>query len=179
MYKYHTQRSFHTIKRRYLFPLHGEVGARKQVILPQNEVEIIRDLTNEKSVLNKNSSSITNGCTANTNTEGSNRNNWIEVKAKKYKYSRNDVKKGGNTSMEIQGIEKYTLHVWRLKKDTTAENLENLVRRICGKKITIKIEKLKPYTERDNSSFMIGVPESGYEKLSKSEVWHLNVEFSE
>ncbi|CAG9791872.1 unnamed protein product [Diatraea saccharalis] len=139
-------------------------GASKQAILPENV-----------QILNKDSSKITENKSKEVN-----RNDWIEVKKRKYKYSKNEVKKGDNTRMcEIQGMEKKKfIHVWRLEKNTTIENMENHLQKICGE-VSFKNEKLKPKTERDYSSFMIGVPESMYDKVCRPDVWPLNVEFSE
>lgn len=163
-----------------VIPSAHQSGATKSVGRPVDEVRNTRDLTSEGRVQNKISSSSTNYTTENKDKERGNGNDWTEVKTKKNRYVRNEVQKGGSTGMEIQGIEKNKfLHVWRLKKDTTIQNLESHVKKVCGKDISVKIEKLKPKTERDYSSFMIGVPESEYQKLCNPEEWPLNVEFSE
>lgn len=82
--------------------------------------------------------------------------------------------------MIIQGSErKKHLHVWRLKKDTTTESLEEHVKNICGQGIAISVEKIKHKTERDYSSFIIGVPESKYDVLCQPENWAVNIEFCE
>lgn len=109
-------------------------------------------------------------------------NNWTEVvKKRRSRFPNTEVKRGGSsTSVEIQGTErKKYLHVWRLKKDTTVEKLETYVTNICGEECPVKVEKIKPKTERDYSSFIIGVPESSYDKLCDPGVWPVNVEFCE
>ncbi|CAH2218045.1 jg13431, partial [Pararge aegeria aegeria] len=94
--------------------------------------------------------------------EGSNNtenDSWIVINRRKSKYPNREVKKGGSTQTnEIEGTEKQKfLHVWRLRKDTTVESLEKYVR--DSVKVPVKIEKIKHKTERDYSSFIIGVPE--------------------
>lgn len=109
-------------------------------------------------------------------------NDWKEVRRRKNRFPSNEVRKGGSTSSsEIHGTErKKFLHVWRLKKETTAENLEIYVKnKLGGAEVPIKIEKINHKTERDYASFRIGVPESVYEKLNQPELWPVNVEFCE
>lgn len=109
------------------------------------------------------------------------KDNWITVNRKRNKYPNKEVKKGGNSDIvEIQGSErtKY-LHVWRLQKETTEENLEKYVRNIYKKDIDIKVQRIKHKTERDYASFTIGVPESKYEELCKPENWPINIEYCE
>lgn len=107
--------------------------------------------------------------------------NWTTVARKKSRHSNSEVKKGGNTSaMDIQGTEKKRyLHVWRLQKQTTVESLEKYVRNIYNEEVQIKVEKIKHRTERDYASFIVGVPESKYEKLCQPESWAVNIEFAE
>lgn len=106
---------------------------------------------------------------------------WTTVARKKNRYSNSEVKKGGNTSStDIQGTEKKRfLHVWRLQKETTIESLEKHISKIYDEKVPVKIEKIKHKTERDYASFIIGVPESKYEKLCLPESWAVNIEFAE
>ncbi|KAJ8722551.1 hypothetical protein PYW07_003731 [Mythimna separata] len=107
---------------------------------------------------------------------------WTVVNRKKNKYPNSEVRKGGSKEpTEIQGTEKFKyLHVWRLQKETTLENLENHVKKLYGEKLVqIKIEKIKHKTERDYASFIIGVPESKYEILCQPESWAVNIEFCE
>ncbi|CAH2239452.1 jg24388, partial [Pararge aegeria aegeria] len=100
---------------------------------------------------------------------------WTVVKRKKSRYPNSEVKRGGSTqSTEIKGMEKKKiLHVWRLQKDTTEENLENFIRDKI-KEVPVKIEKIKHKTERDYASFIIGVPETKYDQLCQSEIWPSN-----
>ncbi|PZC79692.1 hypothetical protein B5X24_HaOG216092 [Helicoverpa armigera] len=100
---------------------------------------------------------------------------WTEVKRK------NPIKRGGNSMVvSIKAIErKKYLHVWRLDKATTEENLLEYIKKLIGEDSEITIEKLKPKTERDYASFKIGLIESKFNKLCDSEVWPLNTEFSE
>lgn len=104
---------------------------------------------------------------------------WTVVKSKRNRYLTQEVKRGESTKAIIEGTEKQKfLHVWRLRKDTTVEKLEQFVRDVV-KEVPIKIEKIKHKTERDYSSFIIAVPESKYDQLCQSEVWPINVEFCE
>lgn len=107
--------------------------------------------------------------------------NWTTVVRKKTRHVNSEVKKGGNTNaIDIQGTEKKRfLHVWRLQKQTTVESLEKYVRKIYEEEVQIKVEKIKHKTERDYASFIIGVPESKYDKLCQSENWAVNIEFAE
>lgn len=100
---------------------------------------------------------------------------WTEVKRK------NPIRRGGNSLvMSIKGIErKKYLHVWRLDKATTEDNLLEYIKKLLGNDTEITIQKLKPKTERDYASFKIGVIESDFNKLCNSDVWPLNTEFSE
>lgn len=108
--------------------------------------------------------------------------NWTTVnRKKKSRYPNTEVKKGGSTSaVEIKGTErKKFLHVWRLHKETTIENLEKYVKNICGQEVPVTVERIRHKTERDYSSFIIGVPESSYDTLYQSDNWAINIEFSE
>lgn len=109
--------------------------------------------------------------------------NWTTVNRKKTRYLNSQVKKGGNTNyIDIQGMEKKKyLHIWRLKKDTTVENLEKHIKNVIlrGHEIQVKVDKIIHKTERDYASFIIGVPESQYDKLCQSENWPINIEFCE
>ncbi|CAH2108995.1 unnamed protein product [Euphydryas editha] len=108
--------------------------------------------------------------------------NWTTVnKKKKGRYPNTEVKKGGSMSaVEIKGTErKKFLHVWRLHKETTIENLEKYVKNICGEAVPVTVERIRHKTERDYSSFIIGVPESSYDTLYQSDNWAVNIEFSE
>lgn len=92
-----------------------------------------------------------------------------------------EVKKGGNREVtKIQGTErKKFLHVWRLKKNTSCSEIEEHIK---SQKIgcdSIKVEQVKMKSERDYSSFIIGVPESAYDKLCDPNIWPINVEFGE
>lgn len=115
-------------------------------------------------------------------------NDWTVVNRKKPRalnltprYQNTDVKKGGSTtSVEIQGTErKKHLHVWRLNKETSEESMEKFVKSICGENVQVKVNKIKHKIERSYASFIIGVPESMYDKLSESENWPINVEYCE
>lgn len=105
---------------------------------------------------------------------------WTTVNKRK-RYPNSQVKKGESTnSIVIQGTErKKYLHVWRLEKNTTVENLEKHVSSIFGKDVPIKIDKIKHKTERDYASFIIGVPESKFDVLCRSENWAINIEYCE
>ncbi|XP_053612384.1 uncharacterized protein LOC128676346 [Plodia interpunctella] len=109
------------------------------------------------------------------------KDDWVQVTKRKGRYHKTEVKKGGSVNiLDIQGTEKKKyLHVWRLKKETTKEAMETYVKKICGQEVPVQIEKITPKTDRDYSSFMVGVPERFYEKLCQSDVWPINVEYSE
>jgi hypothetical protein len=115
---------------------------------------------------------------ARENAIATNQDTWTEVKRSK---KINPIKKGGNTSVVmLKAVErKKFLHLWRLNKCTTEEDLKNYITKLLGEHIDMAIEKLKPRTERDYASFRIGVPESMFEKLCDSDIWPVNVEFSE
>lgn len=52
----------------------------------------------------------------------------------------------------------------RSQKGATAESLEKHERNIYGEEIPIKDEIIKHNTERDDASFIIGIPKSRYDK---------------
>lgn len=90
------------------------------------------------------------------------------------------VHTGGNVQIDsFQAIQKKKfLHVWSLHPDTTENSIAGHVKKICGSE-DIKIEKVIPKTKRDYSSFMIGVPESMFEKLNSADSWPVNTRFNE
>lgn len=88
----------------------------------------------------------------------------------------------GNSSnaMKIQATErKKHLHVWRLHPETTVEAMTDHISGICGSSVPVKIEKITHKTERDYSSFLIGVPETHFDTICQPEVWPKNAQFSE
>lgn len=103
-------------------------------------------------------------------------NEWIEVKNK-----RKPVRRGGNNSIAtLKAVERRKfLHVWRLEKSTTEDQLREHIKLTLGEDSEVIVEKLKPRTDRDYASFKVGVTVSNFEKLCDPEVWPLNVEFSE
>lgn len=106
--------------------------------------------------------------------------NWTVVKKKQRKYPNTEVKRGNASFVDIQGTEKKKfLHVWRLKLQTTIESLEKHVKAILGEDISVKINKIHHKTERDYTSFIIGVPESLYDKLCHEDNWDTKIEFCE
>lgn len=112
--------------------------------------------------------------------ENNNHNNdkWIEVKSS----NRNNlVKRGGNTSVTLlKAVErKKYLHVWRLDKNTTEDSIKEYIKHILGNNSEFIVEKIRTRTERNYSSFKIGLPENCFEKLCNPDVWPLNVEFCE
>lgn len=109
------------------------------------------------------------------------RNEWTEVQRKKGRNIIKDIKKGQNTSiMDIQGMEKKKyIHIWRLHPETTEAQLLAHLKNRCDADVDIKIDKIKHKTERNYASFVIGVPETRYDELSRPEVWPVNAEFSE
>lgn len=111
--------------------------------------------------------------------DDTNNNGWIEVR--KNNRRSNAIRKGGNNSISsLKAVERRKfLHVWRLNKRTTEENLMEHIKVTLGRDSEITIEKLKPKTERDYASFRIGVTLSNFEKLCDPEIWPVNVEFSE
>lgn len=106
-------------------------------------------------------------------------NKWIEVINNKNK--RKPVKIGGNISIAtLKAVErKRFLHVWRLEKSTTEDQLKEHIKQILGDDNDVLVEKLKPKTDRDYASFKVGATVSNFEKLCDPEVWPVNVEFSE
>lgn len=101
-------------------------------------------------------------------------------KKKKSDSNLNTIQKGGNSQIStLQAIEKKKfLHVWSLHPDTTEEAIFEHVTKICESK-DVKVEKIIPKTLRDYSTFMIGVPESHFEKINKENSWPLNTQFNE
>lgn len=106
---------------------------------------------------------------------------WTTVRNKKVNRRSEQVKIGTNAELKaIQSVErKKHLHIWRLHPETTVETITNHVKSICGPGIPMQIEKIKHRTERDYSSFIVGVPEKWYEKINLAEVWPKNAEFNE
>lgn len=116
------------------------------------------------------------------NTTKENEGEWETQTRKRNRYPNGgEVKKGsGKTELEIQGTEKNRyLHIWRLKIDTTQESVEKYVRKIYEDDTPIKVEKIKHKTQRDYASFIIGIPESKYDKLCEPENWAVNIEYCE
>lgn len=115
------------------------------------------------------------------NIEKEKEHNWTVVKKKQRKFPNSEVKRGGNSSGgEIQGMEKQKfLHIWRVKKDVTIEKLQRHVQSILGDSVSIKIEAIKHKIARDYLSFIIGVPESKYDKLCNKNIWDVNIEYCE
>lgn len=106
---------------------------------------------------------------------------WTTVRNKKFNRSSKDVRIGKNTELKaiLATERKKYLHVWRLHPETTVEAMTDHVKNICGQEVITKIEKIKHKTERDYSSFVIGVSERIYNELNKAEIWPVNVEFNE
>ncbi|KAH9644691.1 hypothetical protein HF086_011860 [Spodoptera exigua] len=117
------------------------------------------------------------GATSGEVNRNSGNNDWIEVTSNR---RNNPIKRGNNCITSLKAVErrKY-LHVWRLDKGTTEENLKEYIMQILGNDSEIVIQKLKPKIERDYASFKVGVTLSNFDKLCDPEVWPLNVEFSE
>lgn len=111
--------------------------------------------------------------------DDTNNNGWTEVR--KNNRRSNAIKKGGNNSISsLKAVERRKfLHVWRLNKSTTEEDLREHIKATLGRDSEITIEKLKPKTERDYASFRVGVTLSNFEKLCDPEIWPINVEYSE
>ena len=113
--------------------------------------------------------------------EDENQAGWTKVQYKKQDRFTKNVRIGKNTELKaiVATEKKKYLHVWRLHSETTLEAMIDHVKSVCGTDVNIKIEKIKHKTERDYSSFMIGVPEQYYDSLNSAEVWPLNAEFNE
>lgn len=169
-------------------------------VVKQNKHTVVTNGASEKQcvatkssgvpIIDKNTASINTENNMNSNlnrdtekikNDTKNEEKWTEVKRKSSRYPNSEVKRGGNTSLaDIRGTERMKyLHVWRLKKDTTIESMENHVKKICGAEAQVKVESIKHKTERDYASFIIGVPESLYETISLPENWAVNIEFCE
>jgi hypothetical protein len=103
---------------------------------------------------------------------------WTEVNRNRRS---KPIIRGGNSSIiSLKAVErKKFLHVWRLDSSTTEDNLRDYLRNILDDDSEIIIEKLKPKTDREYSSFRIGVTVSNYDRLCVPEVWPVNVEVSE
>lgn len=110
-----------------------------------------------------------------------NQTGWTTVRNKKFSRVPKDVTVGNNTEIKtiLATERKKHLHVWRLHPATTVEAMTNHVKSICGQDVVLKVEKIKHKTERDYSSFIIGVPEQMYSELNKAEVWPVKAEFKE
>lgn len=109
-----------------------------------------------------------------------NQSGWTTVRNKKPNRPPKDVKVGTNKDLPIQATErKRHLHVWRLHPDTTLEAVTDHVKTICGTDSVFKVDKIKHKTERDYSSFVIGLSEQCFDKLNQAEFWPTNVEFNE
>ncbi|KAJ8732412.1 hypothetical protein PYW07_015011 [Mythimna separata] len=109
-----------------------------------------------------------------------NESGWTTVRNKKSRQLK-EVNVGTNKELTaIQATErKKHLHVWRLHPDTTLEAVTDHVKSICGPESVFKVDKIKHKTERDYSSFIIGVSEHCFAKLNQAESWPMNVEFNE
>lgn len=110
-----------------------------------------------------------------------NQTGWTTVRNKKFSRVPKDVTVGNNTEIKtiLATERKKHLHVWRLHPATTVEAMTNHVKSICGQDVVLKVEKIRHKTERDYSSFIIGVPEQMYSELNKAEVWPVKAEFKE
>lgn len=108
-----------------------------------------------------------------------NDSDWIEVRRNNKRS--NPIKRGGNkTISSLKAVERRKfLHVWRLNKSTTVENLKEYIKQVLGDGDEVTVEQLTPKTERNYASFKIGVTVTNFEKLCDPEVWPVNVEFSE
>lgn len=115
------------------------------------------------------------------NSKADSNEGWNLVRNNKRKFQSKEVKRGQNSSLkDIQAMErKKHLHVWRLHPETTVESLTTHVKQMCGSEVNVKIEKIKHKTERDYSSFIVGIAEGVYHKLCHPDVWPVNAEFSE
>lgn len=95
---------------------------------------------------------------------------WKMGNRKKTKLITKDIHKGENMQISsIQAVQKKKfLHVWSLHPDTSEEAIIEHVKSICGTN-DIKVDKIIPKTKRDYSSFMVGVPESLFDKINKAD----------
>lgn len=101
-------------------------------------------------------------------------------KSDKRKLPTKNVQRGENESSNLEAIErKKHLHIWRLQPNTTEEQIKKHVENLCGSETKVKVEKIIHKTERDYASFIVGVPERIFEKISHPKSWPRNVEFSE
>ncbi|KAG7310847.1 hypothetical protein JYU34_003678 [Plutella xylostella] len=102
---------------------------------------------------------------------------WKEVKSK---IKRNPINRGQNSMAILKAVErKKYLHVWRLKKDITEENMTEFIKEVIGSDSDIEVTKLKPKIDRSYASFKVGVSERKFEQLINPEKWPLDVEYSE
>ncbi|CAG4962373.1 unnamed protein product [Colias eurytheme] len=119
------------------------------------------------------------------NEELSEKDDWKTVQKKPKNKSNqkqlNNVRMGRNAEcLTLKGMErKKYLHVWRLQPETTVEAVTTYVESICGSDAGIKTEKIIHKTQRDYASFIIGLPESLFNKLNQPEIWPMNAQFSE
>lgn len=106
---------------------------------------------------------------------------WTIVRNRRVNQRLKEVRVGTNVELKaIKAMERNKhLHVWRLHPDTTLEAVTDHVRNICGPEVYVKVNKINHKTERDYSSFIVGVPEKWYDKLNVADVWPINTEFNE
>ncbi|XP_069361573.1 uncharacterized protein [Maniola hyperantus] len=102
---------------------------------------------------------------------------WSEVRSKKM----HPIKKGGNISIiPIKAVErKKYLHIWRLHKETTEDNLKEYIQAVLGTDSYNKVDKIVQKIERSYSSFRVCVSESDFERLSDPDIWPKDAEYSE
>ncbi|KAJ2937311.1 hypothetical protein O0L34_g19487 [Tuta absoluta] len=105
---------------------------------------------------------------------------FILVESRKAKKLRTPILQGRNKDTNVlQAIKKKKfLHLWSLHPDTKEDILLEYVQTNSGTK-DVSVEKINPKTKRGYSSFLIGVPETCYEKISKTDMWPVNAKFSE
>ncbi|CAG4986268.1 unnamed protein product [Colias eurytheme] len=117
------------------------------------------------------------------NEEHSKIDEWktVQKKHKSNLKQLSNVRVGKNAEcLALKGMErKKYLHVWRLQPETTLEAVTTYVESICGSDAGIKTEKIIHKSQRDYASFIIGLPESLYNKLNQPEIWPMNAQFSE
>lgn len=105
--------------------------------------------------------------------ESNNNNNRRKLPAKM-------VLRGENETLNLEAIErKKHLHIWRLEPNTTVEQIQKHVESLCGLQIKVKVEKIVHKTKRDYASFIVGVPEKMFDKISHPQAWPRNTEFGE
>lgn len=118
------------------------------------------------------------------NNVNSKEDEWILVnnKKKERKSFRTNVLRGVNNQlMSMQAIEsKKFLHVWSLHPETSNEAVSQHVAKICGmREKDVSVERIVPKTKRDYASFKIGVVESQFGKIFRTESWPVNTRLSE